>query len=152
MNRWGLIVDLAHVNRRGFFDAVAATATAPIVSHTGVAGVRAHWRNIDDEQIRAVAERGGVVGVIFAPRYLGGDGVEAVCDHLLHIMNVGGEGVPALGSDFDGAVKPPRGLEDVAALPALTAALLGRGVSRAAVKKLLGENALRVLADVPPAA
>jgi membrane dipeptidase len=152
MNRWGMIVDLAHVNRKGFFEALALSTTPPIVSHTGVAGVRAHWRNIDDEQIRAVASRGGVVGVIFAPRYLGGDGLDAVCDHLVHIMRVGGEDVPALGSDYDGAVRPPRGLEDVAALPNLTAALLARGVSRAAVKKLLGENALRVLADVPPAA
>lgn len=152
MNRWGMIVDLAHVNRRGFFDALATTTTPPIVSHTGVAGVREHWRNIDDEQIRAVADRGGVVGVIFAPRYLGGDGIEAVCDHLLHIIKVAGEDVPALGSDYDGAVRPPRGLEDVAALPRLTAALLERGLGRAAVKKLLGENALRVLADVPPQA
>lgn len=152
MNRWGMIVDLAHVNRRGFFDALSVSTTVPIVSHTGVAGVREHWRNIDDEQIRAVADRGGVVGVIFAPRFLGGDGIDAVCDHLLHIIKVAGEDVPALGSDYDGAVRPPRGLEDVAALPRLTAALLARGLGRAAVKKLLGENALRVLADVPPQA
>ncbi|HKA88884.1 MAG TPA: dipeptidase [Haliangiales bacterium] len=150
MNRLGVIVDLAHINRKGFFDAVAATKAAPIVSHTGVAGVRAHWRNIDDEQIRAVAQRGGVVGVIFAPRFLGGDDLDAVCDHLAHIIKVGGEDVPALGSDYDGMVKPPRGLDDVADLPRLTAALLARGVPRAAVKKLLGENALRVLAEVPP--
>jgi membrane dipeptidase len=150
MNRLGVIVDLAHINRRGFFDAIAATKTAPIVSHTGVAGVRAHWRNIDDEQIRAVGDRGGVIGVIFAPKFLGGDSLDAVCDHLVHIIKVGGEDVPALGSDYDGMVKPPRGLEDVADLPRLTAALLDRGLSRAAVKKLLGENALRVLADVPP--
>ncbi len=150
MNRLGIIVDLAHINRKGFFDAIARTTTAPIVSHTGVAGVRAHWRNIDDEQIRAVSARGGVVGVIFAPRFLGGNDLDAVCDHLAHIIKVGGEDVPALGSDYDGMVKPPRGLEDVADLPRLTAALLDRGISRPAVKKLLGENALRVLADVPP--
>jgi membrane dipeptidase len=149
MNRVGVIVDLAHINRRGFFEALAATRSVPIVSHTGVAGVRPHWRNIDDEQIRAVAARGGVVGVMFAPRFLGGDGVAAVCDHLLHIMKVGGEDVAALGSDYDGAVRPPRGLEDVADLPRLTAALLHRGVSREAVVKLLSLNALRVLGEVP---
>jgi membrane dipeptidase len=150
MNRVGIIVDLAHINRKGFFDAIAHTRTVPIVSHTGVAGVRAHWRNIDDDQIRAVADRGGVVGVIFAPKFLGGDGLDAVCDHLAHIVKVGGDDVPALGSDYDGMVAPPRGLADVADLPRLTAALLDRGVARAAVRKLLGENALRVLADVPP--
>jgi membrane dipeptidase len=150
MERVGMIVDLAHINRRGFLDAVACMTTVPIVSHTGVAGVNRHWRNIDDEQIRAVADRGGVVGVIFAPRYLGKDGIEAVCDHLCHIVRVAGEDVPALGSDYDGFVRPPRGLEDVAALPRLTAALLTRGMSRSAVKKLLGDNALRVLRAVPP--
>jgi len=152
MNRCGMIVDLAHVNRKGFFEALELSATPPIVSHTGVAGVREHWRNIDDEQIRAVAGRGGVVGVIFAPRFLGGDGIDAVCDHLLHIIKVAGEDAPALGSDYDGAVRPPLGLEDVASLPRLTAALLARGLARDAVKKLLGANALRVLAEVPPAA
>ena len=150
MNEHGMIVDLAHLNRKGFFEALELSTTPPIVSHTGVAGVLEHWRNIDDEQIRAVADRGGVVGVIFAPKFLGGDDLAAVCDHLAHIVKVGGEDVPALGSDYDGMVKPPRGLEDVSDLPKLTAALLDRGISRAAVKKLLGENALRVLADVPP--
>jgi len=150
MERVGMILDLAHINRRGFFEALDISGTTPIVSHTGVAGVRAHWRNIDDEQIRAVADRGGVIGVIFAPRYLGGSDLEAVCDHLLHIIKVAGEDVPALGSDYDGMVRPPRGLEDVAALPRLTLALLRRGLSQAAVLKLLGGNAMRVLASVPP--
>ncbi len=150
MNRCGVIVDLAHINRRGYFEALDATPTVPIVSHTGVAGVKALWRNVDDEQLRALAQRGGVAGVIFAPRYLGADGIDAVCQHLLHIIKIAGEDTPALGSDYDGMVKPPVGLEDVAKLPHLTAALLDRGLSRTAVKKLLGENALRVLGEVPP--
>ncbi len=150
MERTGVILDLAHINRRGYFEALELATRPAIVSHTGVAGVRAHWRNIDDEQIRALADRGGVIGVIFAPRFLGGSDLEAVCDHLLHIIKIAGEDVPALGSDYDGMVRPPRGLEDVSALPRLTLALLRRGLSRVAVKKLLGENALRVLRDVPP--
>ena len=150
MNRVGMIVDLAHINRKGFFDALARRPGPLLVSHTGVAGQRPHWRNIDDEQVRAVAQKGGVVGVIFAPRYLGGDGIERVCDHILHIIDVAGEDVPSLGSDFDGFVVPPIGLTDVAALPKLTAALSRRGLSRAALRKMLGENALRVLREVPP--
>jgi len=151
LDRCGVVVDLAHINRKGFFEALAITRQPPIVSHTGVAGVKRHWRNIDDEQIRAVSDRGGVIGVIFAPRFLGGDGIDAVCDHLFHIISVAGEDAPALGSDYDGMVRPPRGLPDVSALPHLTAALLRRGMSRAAVKKLLSENVLRVLDDAPPA-
>lgn len=152
LNRCGVIVDLAHVNRKGFFEALELSRTPPIVSHAGVAGVHAHWRNIDDEQLRKVAARGGVVGIIFAPRYLGRDGIDAVVDHLLHVVRIAGEDAPALGSDYDGMIRPPRGLEDVAALPRLTAALLARGLSREAVKKILGENALRVLREVPPIA
>lgn len=150
MNRLGVIVDLAHINRAGFFDALALTQAPVMVSHTGVLGVHQHWRNIDDEQLRAVAERGGCVGVIFAKRFLGGRDIEAVVDHLMHIIDVAGEDVPALGSDFDGLVVPPRGLEDVAQMPRLTMALAARGVREHTLRKILGENALRVLRDVPP--
>ena len=150
MNRVGMVIDLAHVNRPGFFDALSITSDPVMVSHTGVAGVHEHWRNIDDEQLRAVAGNGGCVGIIFAPRFLGGRDIEAVCDHLLHIIDVAGEDVPALGSDFDGFVVPPRGLEDVSRMPYLTAALSRRGLGERTLKKILGENALRVLGAVPP--
>lgn len=147
--RCGVIVDLAHINRRGFFDALQVGRQPPMVSHTGVLGVHQHWRNIDDEQLRAVADRGGCVGVIFARRYLGGASIESVVDHLLHILDVAGEDVAALGSDFDGFVVPPEGLEDVAALPNLTVALSRRGVAPRVLEKILGGNVLRVLDAVP---
>lgn len=150
MNRLGVVVDLAHINRKGFFDALEVTDAPPMVTHTGVSGVHEHWRNIDDEQLRAVADAGGCVGIIFAKRFLGGRDIEAVCDHILHVIDVAGEDVPSLGSDFDGFVVPPKGLEDIAQMPRLTCALAERGVSRTALRKLLGLNALRVLGDVPP--
>jgi membrane dipeptidase len=152
LERCGVVVDLAHINRKGFFDALAAGARPPMVTHTGVAGVHPHWRNIDDEQIRAVADRGGCIGIIFARRFLGGRSLEAVVDHLLHVIEVAGEDVPALGSDFDGFVVPPVGLEDVACLPNLTVALARRGVPVRVLEKVLGGNVLRVLGDVPPVA
>ena len=150
--RTGVVVDLAHVNRKGFFDALEVATRPLMVTHTGVDGVHPHWRNLDDEQIRAVAGRGGAIGIIFARRFLGGARIDAVCDHILHVLKVGGEDVPALGSDFDGFVIPPEGLEDVACLPNLTAALSRRGLSDAVLKKILGDNVMRVLAEVPPAA
>lgn len=147
--RTGVIVDLAHINRRGFFDALELATQPPMVSHTGVLGVHQHWRNIDDEQLRAIADKGGCVGVIFARRYLGSASIDAVVDHLLHILDVAGEDLPALGSDFDGFVVPPEGLEDVAALPNLTVALSRRGVAPRVLEKILGGNVLRVLDAVP---
>ena len=147
--RTGVIVDLAHINRRGFLDALALATQPPMVSHTGVLGVHQHWRNIDDEQLRAIADKGGCVGVIFARRYLGSASIDAVVDHLLHIIDVAGDDLPALGSDFDGFVVPPVGLEDIAALPNLTVALSRRGVAPRVLEKILGGNVLRVLDAVP---
>jgi membrane dipeptidase len=143
----GVLVDLAHINRRGFLDACAVATRPPIVSHTGVLGAFEHWRNIDDAQLRAVAEKGGVVGVIFYPRYLGGDGLEPVVKHLLHIIDVVGEDAPALGSDWDGFIIPTRELADPRGLPLLTDALLAAGVSERVIGKILRGNVLRVLSD-----
>lgn len=147
--RCGVIVDLAHINRRGFFEALHLARRPVMVTHTGVAGVHPHWRNIDDAQLRAVADNGGCVGVIFARRFLGGASIDAVVDHLLHVVDVAGEDAPALGSDFDGFVVPPVGLEDIAALPNLTVALSRRGVAPRVLEKILGGNVLRVLDAVP---
>ncbi|HEX8950708.1 MAG TPA: membrane dipeptidase, partial [Polyangia bacterium] len=92
LNRHRVFVDLAHINRRGFFDAVAAHDRSQplLVSHTGIAGVHRHWRNVDDEQLRAVAATGGVVGVMYQSSFLGeplfGGRAEAIVDHLAHIV------------------------------------------------------------------
>ncbi len=142
-----VIVDLAHINRRGFMDACDAASRPPIVSHTGVLGAFEHWRNIDDDQLRAVAAKGGIVGVIFCPRYVGGGGIDAVVKHLLHILDVAGEDTPALGSDWDGFIVPTRDLADPRGLPLLTDALLRAGIGERAIGKILRGNVMRVLAE-----
>ena len=147
--RCGVIVDLAHINRRGFFEALELTEQPPMVTHTGVNGVHVSWRNLDDDQIRAVADRGGCIGIIFARQFLGGASIDAVVDHIAHVIDVAGEDVPALGSDFDGFVVPPEGLEDIAAIPNLTVALSRRGIPPRVLEKVLGGNVLRVLDTVP---
>lgn len=143
----GVIVDLAHVNRAGFIDACRIAEKPPIVSHTGVHGAHAHPRNIDDDQLRAVADLGGVVGVIFYPLYLGGDGIDRVVMHLLHVVDTAGEDAAALGSDWDGFIVPTRELSDPRGLPRLTDALLAAGLSRRAIGKILRGNVMRVLSE-----
>jgi membrane dipeptidase len=145
----GAIVDLTHINRRGFFDALDCGTGRIMVSHTGVRGVYDHWRNLDDEQLRAVAEKGGVVGIIFARQFLGGNDMSAVVQHIEHVLSVAGEESPALGSDFDGFIVPVRGLRDVTGLPALRESLLRRGHSQALVDRIMGGNAARVLSVRP---
>jgi membrane dipeptidase len=143
----GVLVDLAHVNKHGFLDACQTARKPPIVSHTGVLGAFEHWRNIDDAQLRAVADKGGVVGVIFCPRFIGGDGLAPVIKHLKHIVDVVGEDAPALGSDWDGFILPTTPLKDPRGLPLLTDAMLAAGFSRRAVGKILHDNVMRVLGE-----
>jgi membrane dipeptidase len=147
--RCGVIVDLSHMSTKSYAEALEIVTRPPMVSHTGVVGVHEHWRNIDDAQIRAVADRGGCIGIIFARNYLGGKSIECVVDHVMHVIDIAGEDVAALGSDFDGFVVPPEGLEDIAAMPNLTVALSRRGVPPRVLEKILSHNALRVLDAVP---
>lgn len=145
----GVVIDLAHINKAGFLEACALSKFPPIVSHTGVLGAFDHWRNIDDEQLAAIADKGGVVGVIFCPRYIGADGIEPVIRHLQHIIDVCGEDAPALGSDWDGFIIPTSDLCDAARLPLLTDGMLKAGFSERTIAKILRENVLRVLEDNP---
>jgi len=149
-NERGLLIDLAHINRPGFLEAARLSRAPVMVSHTGVTGVKPHRRNIDDDQIRAVADTGGCIGIIYARNFLGGAGLDRLMLHLEHVLRVGGEDCPALGSDFDGYVLPPRGLADVTTLPRITDRLLHRGHAPRVVRKILGGNALRVIEAVPP--
>ncbi len=142
-----MLVDLAHINKKGFLEVCAMATRPPIVSHTGVVGAFDHWRNIDDDQLRAVADLGGVVGVIFCPKFLGGDGLAPVVKHLEHIISVCGEDAPALGSDWDGFIVPTNDLCDAAHLPLLTDALLESGMREETIGKILHGNAMRVLVD-----
>jgi membrane dipeptidase len=143
----GVLVDLSHINKRGFLEACRLARKPPIVSHTGVLGAHEHWRNIDDEQLRAVADKGGCVGVIFCPEFLGGNGLDPVVRHMKHIVDVVGEDAVALGSDWDGFIVPTRELKDPRGLPLLTDALLAAGLSREAVGKALRGNVMRVLTE-----
>ena len=156
LNRHRIFVDLAHISRKGFFDAVAVhDRTQPLlVSHTGIAGVHRHWRNVDDEQLRAVADTGGVVGVMYQSSFLGeplfGGRADAIVEHLGHIIDVVGEDHAALGSDWDGAIVTPRDMATCLELPTLCERMLRRGWSSERVRKILGGNFLRALAVLRP--
>jgi membrane dipeptidase len=146
-----ILVDLAHINREGFFDAVAIhdRSLPLIVTHTGVAGVHRHWRNVDDEQLAAIAASGGTVGVIYQSSFLGEPGLggqsEAVIRHLAHIVETVGEDFASLGSDWDGAILPPRDLRSPLELPRLVEHMLRRRWTPERVQKILGGNFLRVV-------
>ncbi|MBI2061236.1 MAG: membrane dipeptidase [Nitrospirae bacterium] len=149
-----IFVDLAHIHRTGFFDAVQThDRSLPLmVSHTGTTGVLPHWRNIDDEQIRAVAETGGVIGVMYKTAFLGAPprAVRSghVVDHLQHLIDAGGEDTAALGSDWDGFIETPRDMPTCEEWPRLVQAMLDRGWKEERVRKILGGNVLRAIGSL----
>ena len=148
MESLGMVVDLAHVNARGVDDALGAIRRPFVVSHSACRSVHDHPRNLDDDQIRRIADRGGVLGLAVGREFLGPGGLAALFAHAERAREAGGEDCVAIGSDWDGAIVPAPGLEDVRALPFVTQGLRERGWSPEAVRKLLGENALRVITEV----
>lgn len=158
MNHKRVLVDLAHINRAGFVQAVDVhDKSQPLVcTHTGVTGVFPHWRNIDDEQIRMVVDTGGVVGIIFhslfmKPRHkFGRCPADAILEHMEHVIDVAGDGAVAIGTDYDGMIVPPRALQQVTDMPRLVQLMLDRGWPEARIRGALGLNALRMLEEIRP--
>ena len=150
------LVDLAHIHPQGFWDAVRAhDPNLPlIVTHTGVRGVRPHWRNLDDAQLRVVADRGGTIGILFhtgflRPRGRPSDGT-LVVDHIQHVIDTVGEDYVSVGSDFDGAISPQPDLASASTYPRLVQYMLDRKWTPERVGKVLGGNFLRVLRQIRP--
>ena len=156
MNAHKILVDLSHISQQGFWDALKVhdAAWPAIVSHSGVRGVHDMWRNIDDAQIKAIANTGGVVGIIFHSLFLDGSWLgtraERLVDHMQHVIDVAGEDFVALGSDWDGMIVTPRDMQTVLELPVLVQRMLDRGWSDLRIGKILGGNYLRVLQAIRP--
>ena len=149
-----IFVDLAHASKRTFWDALDAHSrdVAPIVSHTGVDGVRKHWRNLDDDQIRAIVDRGGIIGIMYQSNFLEPVMLYAkrasIVDHINYVIGLVGEDYVAIGTDYDGAIVPPSDLADVTHHPKLVQDMLDRGWTPERIQKILGLNYLRVVAEM----
>lgn len=167
MNRLGMVVDLAHINREGFFQALEVAQAPLIVSHANACGMLDNPRNLADDQIKAIAEQGGLVGILALPARVTekGAALEDLLNHLDYMVNLVGIEHIALGLDFvkyDG----PRTLKDqhhplhspelikdfeeVEDLPKLIEGLIRRGYKEAEIALILGGNYLRVLKSTLP--
>jgi membrane dipeptidase len=150
-NRLRILVDLSHLNERGFWD-VAEISGAPLVAtHSNAHAVSPHSRNLTDRQLKAIGETGGLAGVNFATSFLRPDGrhdrdtpVALIVQHVEHMLEHAGEDSVGLGSDFDGAMIPAE-LGNAAGLPNLVQAMRKRGFNKPLIEKLCFRNWLRVL-------
>ncbi|MGM9694561.1 MAG: membrane dipeptidase, partial [Alloprevotella sp.] len=150
MNRVGLLVDLSHASEQTFFDVLARSEVPVVCSHSNCRALCDHPRNLTDEQLKALAEKGGVVQINFYHGFLRKEGeasVEDVVRHILHAMEVAGEDHVGIGSDFDGD-GGVRGLASASAMINLTRLLLQAGITEAQLEKLWGGNFLRVMQEV----
>lgn len=155
MNRLGMAVDLSHAGERTFWDALEVAGKPPFASHSCAKSLRDTPRNISDDQVRALAKAGGIVGVCFYRKFLRNGfwplaDVGDLCRHVLRLCEVGGPDCVALGGDFDGMGLPARGIPDVSFLPVLSRELSRRGLDEGTIRKLFLENALNYFRRVLP--
>ncbi len=165
MNRMGMMVDISHVSDETFQDCVVTSQAPLIASHSSCRALTNVPRNMTDDMLRALAKNGGVVMINFYNGFINTEyakpgtsapakpadtaTLDMLMRHFEHAIKVAGIDHVGIGSDFDGIeLKAPGGMEDVSRLPAITYELLKRGYSEADVKKVLGENLLRVMAEV----
>ena len=150
------LVDLAHASPKLFWDVAAMHDPSKplVVSHTGLSGAHRHWRNIDDRQLRVIAESGGVAGILFHGPFLGdppwGGSARTVARHIAHGIRVVGAEHICLGSDWDGLIATPLDMPTCLELPRLVEALLDEGVTEPDIEWILGKSILSLLARVRP--
>jgi membrane dipeptidase len=149
MERRGVVLDIAHGSPRTIDDALSISTRPVVASHTGVRGIADSVRNLSDEQLSGVAATGGLVGIGFWETACGGPDSAAIARSIAYAVERIGPDHVALGSDWDGAVGVPF---DAAHTDRLTDALLDAGLDEAAIRGVMGENALRVLGGALPEA
>ena len=155
MERLGMIIDVAHLNDAGIRDVFLHTKKPFVASHSNARAVCSHPRNLTDEMIRALSERGGVMGINYYGGFLrdvpaGGEDVSRVADmvaHMKHIRNVGGIQVIGLGSDFDG-MGGDLELKTAADLPRLAQEMERQGFTAGEIEAVFAGNVLRVYREL----
>jgi microsomal dipeptidase-like Zn-dependent dipeptidase len=142
-----MFVDLAHASPSVIVDVLAMARRPVIVSHTGVKGACDNVRNLSDNQLKGIAATGGLVGIGYFPTATCGRDARAIARSIRYTANLIGVDHVALGSDFDGAVETPF---DTTGLVQITDALMQEGFDEGQIRKIMGENVLRVLLAVLP--
>ena len=152
MNNLKMFIDVSHLSETGFWDVIKRSKAPIVASHSNCYALCPHPRNLKDEQIKALADKGGVIGITFVPNFLTQEKrkttVKDVVTHIDYLVEKAGVDCVGLGSDFDGTGGLPLGLEGVDKITNITEELLTRGYKEREIKKILGGNFLRVFKKV----
>jgi membrane dipeptidase len=143
MNALGMLVDVSHISERGFYDVLEIAERPIIASHSNCRALWDHPRNLRDDQIKAIAANAGVIGVTFVRDFVDDQDptFEKLIDHIDHIIQLVGPDHAGIGSDFDGGGDL---VSDTTDFPTITEALQQRGHDDEVIRKILGQNHLRV--------
>ena len=148
MDRYGILADTSHLNEAGFWDVCEHSALPPIASHSDCRWLCDVPRNLRKEQVKAIIDRGGFIGINFFSNFLCADGHATLDDVVRHVdamCELGAEHVLGFGSDFDGIEQWPEGLADPSDFPTLLDALRKRGYSEQTLENIAGLNLWRLL-------
>lgn len=140
-----MAADTSHLNEAGFYELIDKHSQPPMASHSCAAALCPHFRNLTDDQIRAMVARGGWIGINFYPAFLSSDGrasIKTICDHIDHMCQLGAQKHVGFGSDFDGIETTPVDCKSPADIPAILDELRSRGYGEEAVSDIAGGNFL----------
>lgn len=150
MNKLGMIIDVSHLNDGGFYDVAKVSQKPFIASHSNARTITNHSRNLSDDMIKVLANKGGVMGINFCNTFLGDSSIstiDEIANHIKYIINIGGIDVVAMGTDFDGIPNRVE-IENISEMYKLEYKLFKLGFKEDEIEKIMYKNALRVLKDV----
>lgn len=155
MERLGMVIDVSHLSDAGFYDVLRMTKKPFVASHSNARAIDPWVRNMTDDMIRKLSERGGVIGINFCPDFLeevpegeeNPGSLEAIIRHVRHMIHVGGIDCIGLGSDFDG-IEGHRELPDFSYMPRLADALKKSGLREGEIEKICSGNVLRIYREL----
>lgn len=151
MNRLRMVIDVSHISESGFWDVLKNSQFPVIASHSNCAHLCPHQRNLKDSQIRAIAEKKGLICITYVPEFLvplasnkRKATIYDVIEHIKYVVQLVGVDFVGLGSDFDGCSELPIGLEGANKVYKIKEILLKEGYSSGDIKKIMGGNFLKV--------
>lgn len=149
MNELGMIIDVSHLSDGGFFDVIKHTRRPVIASHSNAREITRVPRNMTDEMMHILADKGGIMGLNFHPYFLGKDNVskiEHMIKHIKHIKNKAGIDTVALGSDFDG-IEGKLEISNIGEIKKLIIELENSGFNQDEIEKICYVNAQRIIVE-----